>query len=301
MKIIVRMANGIGNQLFSYAAAFNFAKKKGAQLLIDDESGFHKRHRYELNNFNISSKIAENKYKFKGHWGRLRRKIYKRFNFLNNKLKIIEELKDKKKFTKYNPSFFDIETDKNIYLEGYFQTEKYFKDIKNEIRNEFIFKDEIEKKKNKFKDLILKNNSVSIHIRKKKFLKDENHSNLELLNQQNFKLNIDNTKKGIEYFEKNLNNPKFFIWSDEFEGLKEYFTSEKFIFVDNTDQKDDIYDLYLMSLCKNFILSPSTFGYWGAFLSTHEQKICLSPTFVKNISGYYGFSNNKDIRPDWWV
>ena len=71
----------------------------------------------------------------------------KTFNFLNNKLKIIKELKNKKKFTKYNPSFFDIETDKNIYLEGYFQTEKYFKDIKNEIRNEFIFKDEIEKKK----------------------------------------------------------------------------------------------------------------------------------------------------------
>ncbi len=301
MKIILRMANGIGNQLFSYAAAYNFAKKKGAQLLIDDESGFHKRHTYELNKFNLSSKIAENKYKFKGHLGRLRRKIYKRFNFLNSELKIIEELKDKKKLTKYNPSIFDVKTEKNIYLEGYFQTEKYFKDIENEIRNEFTFKDEIEKKKNKYKDLILQNNSVSIHIRRKKFLKDEKHSDLDLLNQQNFRLNIDNTKKGIEYFEKNLINPKFFIWSDEFKGLREYFSSKKFIFIDNTNQKDDIYDLYLMSLCKNFIISPSTFGYWGAFLSTHRQKICLSPTFVKNKSGYYGFSNNKDIKPDWWI
>ena len=96
--------------------------------------------------------------------GRLRRKIYKNFSFLNKKLKIIEEIKDKKKFTKYDPNLFNIKTEKNIYLEGYFQTEKYFQNIKDEILNEFIFKDEIQKRKNKFKELILKNNSVLIHI-----------------------------------------------------------------------------------------------------------------------------------------
>ncbi len=78
MKIILRMANGIGNQLFSYASAYNIAKKNGAELLIDDESGFQKRHKYELNNFKISSKIVDKKYKFKGHFGRLRRRIYKK-------------------------------------------------------------------------------------------------------------------------------------------------------------------------------------------------------------------------------
>tara|TARA_B110000014_G_C20053792_1_gene548341 strand:- start:228 stop:1133 length:906 start_codon:yes stop_codon:yes gene_type:complete len=301
MKIIVRIANGIGNQLFTYAAAYNFAKKKGAQLLIDDESGFYKRNKYELNNFKISSKVADDKYKFKGTFGKLKRKVYKNFSFLNKELKIIEEIKDKNKFTKFDPGIYDIKTKKNIYLEGYFQTEKYFKDIKKEILEEFIFKDEIEKKKNKYKELILKNNSVSIHIRKKKFLKNENHHNLKLLNKQNLILNLDNAKKGINYFEKKLINPKFFIWCDEFDGLREHFPSEKFIFIDNGIHKDDIYDLYLMSLCKNFIISPSTYGYWGAFLSPHEEKICLSPPFIINDSGYYGFSNNKDIKPDWWT
>ena len=61
------------------------------------------------------------------------------------------------------------------------------------------------------------------------------------------------------------------------------------------------YDLYLMSLCKNFILSPSTMHYWGAFLSTNKNKICLAPKKIKNISGYYGFSNNIDIMPKWWT
>ena len=301
MKIIVRVANGIGNQLFSYATGYNFAKIKNAELLIDDESGFHKRNKYELNNFKISTKIADDRYKFKGLYGRLRRNIYKNFSFLNKNLMIIEETKDKKKFTKYDPNLFNIRTEKNIYIEGYFQTEKYFKDIKDEILNELIFKDEIQNRKNKFKELILKHNSVSIHIRKKKFLNDENHLNHGISNKQNLILNLENAKKGIEYFEKELINPKFFIWSDEFDGLREYFPSEKFIFIDNGSKRDDIYDLYLMSLCKNFIMSPSTFGYWGAFLSSYKKKKCLSPLFIKNESGYYGFSNNKDIKPDWWI
>lgn len=301
MKIIIRVANGIGNQLFSYAAAYAFAKKKGAELFIDDESGFYKRNKYQLNNFKITSKIAEDKYKFKDSFGRLRRKIYKKFTFLNKELEIIEEIKDINKLTKYNPSLLDFKNKKNIYLEGYFQSEKYFSDYKNEIIKELTFKDEILNKKNKFKELILKSNSVSIHIRKKKFLEDEKHNNIEFLNQQNLKLNLDNVNKGIKYFREKLDNPKFFIWSDEFDGLEEHFSSKNFCFVNNASKKDDIYDLYLMSLCKNFILSPSTFGYWGAFLSTYKKKICLAPIFTKNISGYFGFSNNIDIKPEWWV
>jgi hypothetical protein len=186
-------------------------------------------------------------------------------------------------------------------LEGYFQTEKYFKEVKNELSNEFSFKEKIINERNKFKDLILNTNSVSIHIRNKKFLESENHENIDILNKENFKLNLDIAKKGINFFEKKIEDPKFFIWSNNFMGLKEYFDSDKFIFVDNTPYVSDIYDLYLMTLCKNFIVSPSTFSYWGAFLSKNMNKICVGPPNIKNISGYYGFSNNKDIRPDWWI
>ena len=49
-----------------------------------------------------------------------------------------------------------------------------------------------------------------------------------------------------------------------------------------------------------FILSPSTLHYWGAYLSRNDSKICLAPKNIKNKSGYYGFSNNRDIKPTWW-
>ncbi len=299
-NLIVRLANGIGNQLFTYSAAFNYSKKINANLLIDDESGFHKRHKYELSNLNLSAKIANDNHKFIGHIGRFKRKIFKKFPFIKKDLTFIEEKKDKNKLTEYDKNIFSQNVNKNIYFEGYFQTEKYFMEVKNDLLEEFSFKDKIINEKNKFKDLILKSNSISIHIRNNKFLKSESHKNIEKLNKENLKLNIDISKKGIDFFEKKIDNPKFFIWSNDFVGLKEYFPSDKFIFVNNKTHNNDIYDLYLMSLCKNFIVSPSTFSYWGAFLSKNKNKICLGPPNIRNKSGYYGFSNNKDIRPNWW-
>ena len=79
-EVIVRLGNGLGNQLFTYAAAFTFAKKNNAKLYIDDESGFYKRYKYELHNFNVTAEMVEKKYKFLGISGRIKRRILKRLN-----------------------------------------------------------------------------------------------------------------------------------------------------------------------------------------------------------------------------
>ena len=71
-KVIVRLGNGLGNQLFTYAAAYSFAKQNNANLFIDDESGFYKRYKYELHNFNISAPIADKEYKFTNVYGKIK-------------------------------------------------------------------------------------------------------------------------------------------------------------------------------------------------------------------------------------
>ena len=81
-KVIVRLGNGLGNQLFTYAAAYSFAKKNKAELYVDDESGFYKRYEYELHSFNITASIAEKEDKFIGHLGRVRRKFLNIFMIL---------------------------------------------------------------------------------------------------------------------------------------------------------------------------------------------------------------------------
>ena len=299
-KVIVRLANGLGNQLFTYAAAYSFAKKNNAKLYIDDESGFYKRNKYELHNFNITAPIIEKEYKFLNTFSRIKRKILIKLSKFNSNKKFLIEKKNNKKLCEYNPEQLNVSFNRNLYFEGYFQSEKYYQlDIKN-ILKEFTFNNNIINQKNSIVEDIKKSNSVSIHLRENKFLKDEGHKNLDELNYAFKKNNISIIKKGIEYFDKNIEDPKYFIWSKDMSEIESIFKSKKYVLVDQNFDKDAAYDLYLMSLCKHFILSPSSMHYWGAFLSTYSKKICISPPQHLNTSGYYGFSNNKDIKADWW-
>ena len=297
-KVIVRLGNGLGNQLFTYSAAYAFAKKNNAELYIDDESGFYKRYKYELNNFKISTPTANKKHKFLGLMGRLKRRIKKRFDF--KKSFFIEEI-DAEKLSFYNPNKFQHDFQNTLYFEGYFQSEKYFEKYKMDILKELTFSDQVVKEQSQTIINNIKNsNSVSIHFRQEKFLKDEKHKDLEKFNLEHLNNNIEIINKGVEYFDKNIEKPLYFLWSNNCDNLEKFFPSNKFILVRENINKDPAYDLYLMSLCKHFILSPSTLHYWGAYLSQNTSKICLSPENIKNKSGYYGFSNNRDIRPKWW-
>ena len=300
-KVIVRLANGLGNQLFIYAAAYAFAKKNNMKLIVDNESGFYKRYKYELHNFNITSQLADKNQKFVGFAGRARRKFLKNLDKIKKEKRFLVENTKKNKLTFYNEEQFNIISGETLYFEGYFQSDKYFKSYKNDILNEFKFKEEVKNQKSSFIEMLQTKNSVSIHIRQDKFLKSEGHKDLTKLNKENLKISIKNALNGVRFFDKNLDSPKYFIWSNNFNDLREYFNERKFTFINENLQKDAAYDLYLMSLSKNFILSPSTLHYWGAFLSSNEKKICLAPSNILNKSGYYGFSNNKDIKADWWT
>jgi len=299
-KVIVRLGNGLGNQLFTYAAAYTFAKNKNAKLFVDDKSGFYKRYKYELHNFKISAPVVENKYKFVGLLGRSKRKLLIRISKFNKDSKFLIEHRDNDKFTSYQPKNLDVNFKKNLYFEGYFQSEKYYEKEAENIHEEFSFKNNVVNQENKFLNDIKKNNSVSIHLRQDKFLSDEKHKNIDELNKHFLENNVSSIKKGVDYFDKKIENPKYFIWSNNFLGIESIFNRNKFTFVDSNLDKDPAYDLYLMSLCKHFILSPSTLHYWAAFLSKSKNKICISPINIKNQNGYYGFSNNKNIKPVWW-
>ena len=109
--------------------------------------------------------------------------------------------------------------------------------------------------------------------------------------------NVMYNKKDIlmlkKYFDKKIDNPKYLIWSNNFDNLEKYFDTEKFTFVINKDDKT-LTDFYLLTQCRYFIVGPSTFHWWGAWLSNFENKICVRP---KNLNP----SNNKDFWPEKWL
>tara|TARA_Y100000296_G_scaffold38284_1_gene44339 strand:- start:5458 stop:5787 length:330 start_codon:yes stop_codon:yes gene_type:complete len=105
-NLVVRISNGFGNQMFLYAAAYAFSKKLGYTLLIDDETGIKhdikKRQKkrklnwkpnYELEIFNLNSKIAEKKYKFLNAEGEIKRKFLKFTDKFTKKKKFFDRKK----------------------------------------------------------------------------------------------------------------------------------------------------------------------------------------------------------------
>ena len=183
-------------------------------------------------------------------------------------------------------------------MEGYFQSEKYFHDFKKDILKEFDFKKNIKDSNLPLQEKIINNNSIALHIRHHAFsetyLKKKDLKNIE--KSQKFRFNtIEYSKKAVKFFQEKTSDPLFFIFSNDFENLKKIFVGQNFIFVDNNINNDPAYDLYLMHLCKHFIVSPSTFSWWGAWLSSNTSKICISPP--ENLI----YSNNSDITPQGWI
>lgn len=310
-KIIARISNGFGNQMFLYSAAYAISKKLNRKLELDIFSGLnslkkknlnksfkHFLPQYELKYFNISSKISDKKECFDTFYLKCKRKF---LLFLDNfyyKKNFIIEKRNKNKIS----SFYDLNLDNSflnnkVFLEGYFETEKYFLKYRNELIKEFSFKNKINCITN-IKNKILNSNSVSMAIRADRYnerLSDDTNS-ANILKSKNYELKqYKYILRAIDYFNKNIKNPYFFIFSDNPPKIEKLFSKLENTFVVNTFKNNKIIeDYYLMSLCKHFAVSPTTFHFWPAWLSNYKHKICLRP---KNLNP----SNNKDFWPESWI
>ena len=250
-----------------------------------------------MDRFNISSKIIENPYKFLSIFQYLKRKYFTKLDyFKKNKIFYKEKLGVNKKTHYYNEQELDKNKNFLIYIRGHFESEKYFLNCRESILKELSFKNEKQYQKNIYYKYILNNNVVAITVRQNRF-NERNYSqttDLLLKKKSDFFLikQIQYIKKAVSYFKNKVKNPKFLIWSNNFSNLDKYFSSN-FIFVKNHNKNKDLTDLYLLSHCKYFVVSPSTFSWWGAWLSKRKDKICVRP---KNLN----VSNNKDFWPKEW-
>ncbi len=173
-KIILKVSEGLGNQLFMYANAYSLKRKYELDLFLDIHSGYNNNkaiYDYALDNFNITAKYAPDKYTFASSY----RKILKRFSFfLDNfrkKKKFIFEKKNTDKTTSYSPINIE-KTDNFFFLDGNFESEKYFIDYKDDLLNELSFKNPKQFNDNKFLKLIKTKNVVAICVRQHRYSKE---------------------------------------------------------------------------------------------------------------------------------
>ena len=295
--LIVRIAEGLGNQLFMFSNSYFLAKAKKYELMIDNESGYFKKknqqrkRRYLINFF----KICPDEFKFKNYLTEILRKLLKIIDLFKYKKKFLIEYKSKNKETCFkNLSKYPLAD--VAYAEGHFESEKYFFKEKKELQEILTVKSDHIDYDNKYINPIMKKNSVSLHVRRHKFSEENNETksknNLDKSNIFTKEL-INYNYSGIEYFRKKIYKPTFFIWSNDFTGLEKYFNYSDCVFVKNNNV---IMDFYLFSICKHFIVGASTFHWMGAWLNTNKKKICLRPKKI-NLNP----SNNLNFWPKNWI
>ncbi len=296
-KIIAKISEGLGNQLFMYANAYSIAKKFSLDFYIDPYSGYFNKNirNYMLNNFNISSSIAPSDWIFSNHYTNLIKKIYMKLDYFKVNKSFLHENKNIDKTTYFNPIKIN-NTKDTFYIDGNFESEKYFIDVRKDLLSEFSLTNNIKYLSNDYINKIRNENVVSICVRQNRFSERVgNHLNPTSIEKSKkfVKDTITYIKKAEAFIEKKISNPKYYLWSDNFNNLREYFPENKYTFVLNTEDKI-LNDFFLLKSCKYFIVGPTTFHWWGAWLSENQDKICIRPSKINP-------SNNIDFWPDSWI
>jgi len=299
-KLIIRLSNNIGNQMFMYASAYAFAKKLDRELLVDDETAYNDKrniYKYHLDIFNFHSKKAPLNLKFLGMSGYLRRKVLKYLDKFRKIKNFYIEPKDINKNTLFNKDALIGDFKDFLYVEGHFETEKYFNNYSNEIRKEYTFKNTDSLKNNAFYKDIKNSNSVCICVRQNRFsekkrgiIKKDDENSLNFTKEQ-----VNYIKRAVDIIKTKVSNPKFFLWSNDYKNLNNYFSRNEHIIVSTNKIASD---LFLMTQAKHFIVIPSSYNWWGTWLGENKDKIVLRPS-DNHFSNFK--LNNGDFWPKSWI
>ena len=294
-KVIARIFGGLGNQLFIYAAARRLSFKTNSLLVLDINSGFkydtlYKRN-FQLNHFDIKCRFASEVEQLKP-FSKIRRYILR---FLNMMLPLKHKTFLVQKGFIFDERLLRIRPKRILYTEGYWQSEDYFKDIESIIRMDLKIippKDEINLN---LASQILSHESIAIHFR---FFDKSNQS----IKDNN--ITIDYYLNAINYIENINSNVHYFIFSDDPISAKNLLSlpKNKVTYVNNNISQENSYaDLWLMTLCKHFIIANSTFSWWGAWLSDSPNKIVVTPNVQLNLKSNVTAWGFEGLIPKNWI
>lgn len=272
--VIVRLIGGMGNQMFQYAAGRRLAHVTNSILKLDFRPGgpLDTPRSYNLFPFNIEADPAtpEEMAGFLGE-GRARRRF-----FLGRLLRRRQPLGWPGRHVvesgfRFNPAILDLDGD--VYLYGYWQSEKYFKDIGDIIRSEFTVKTGLEGQNGEMARFIRSvAGSVSVHVRRGDYISNPETYKYHGICSPEYYLSAAHKVARLS------SKPHFFVFSDDIPWCRTnlrlpYPTT----FVDFNDDKRNYEDLRLMGLCRHHIIANSSFSWWGAWLCENPERTVIAP------------------------
>lgn len=290
-RYTIRLMGGLGNQMFEYSILRAMMIEYKAEGVISLKGITNKTHNvYCLNHFNISKDVKIKKgeslksfvnYLFYGFYYLFL--IKKKNGF--NKIKKFQPILNNLGYYCVPDGYIELNgssSNRNEMI-GYYQSAKYFDKYKDKIKEELKVVDEVLNKNIDLLNEIKDSNSICIHIRRGDYVGSNHQVCNELYYLEAEKIML-----------KKVKNPKFYIFSDDQEWVKENIKfKSKVTYVEGNNNYED---LRLMYSCKHFIISNSSFSWWAQYLTDNDKRITIAP------SRWFQNSNQKsDIYEDDWI
>lgn len=295
--ILIRLMGGLGNQMFQYAFGRRMAIACNTELVLDqslllDRSQPHElvTHRnFALDIFNLQPYRWASEEEVFLYNGAINASAVSKFcRIIKNKIapkKLVIQ-----KANEINVEYFFLKP--SICFVGRWQSELYFKDAAKQIKNEFTIKYQLNDEIKKYQDIINSCNAVCLHVRRADLITSTAYSkSIGVLNWSYY-------ENALTYIREKVINPVFFVFSDDIEWCtKNIILPEKTYFMnDLTAGIKAEGHLFLMQKCKHFIISNSTYAWWGAWLSDELDKQVVYPA-----KWYSDITNsNPQMCPSTW-
>ena len=286
---IVKVIGGLGNQMFQFALYKALQKQHPEERVLIDLhcfNGYHKHRGFEIGKvFKADFEeaclkdVARLAYPYPN---------YQAWRIGSRILPIRKTmLKEKANFT-FEPSA--ISRVGSTYYDGYWQHEEYFKDMREELQELYTFPTFEDSQNIETAERASSSNSCSIHIRRGDYLTDPLRKGT---NGTNYVI------EAIKKMETIAQPDTWFVFSDDIpwcqSHLNDIFHQGETTFIDWNNGDNSIHDMHLMSICRHHIIANSSFSWWGAWLSRHDDGTTIAPT---------KWMNMKDVCspvPDNWI
>lgn len=283
------MLGGIGNQFFQYAVGRSLAIRHKGELLLDDSLLRQRRfgvtpRGYGLAMYNILARKLnpdeESSLQF------LVRHPF-RYLYATGLLK--------SDFTYYREPHFEFDSRLHqlagdLILEGYWQSERYFADIANELRRELQPINLLDVKAQEILNQILNENSVSLHVRRGDYISNPTVVNNHVV------CDFAYYQKAVSIVAERVANPVFFVFTDDPLWVTNKFRIDfPMVLVSRLNTWPAYDDLRLMSHCAHNIIANSSFSWWGAWLNSSPKKIVVAPS-----RWFRAEKNTQDLIPPRW-
>ncbi len=282
-QIISRIYGGLGNQMFQFAMGRAMALRSQSSLLLDTRY-FNSAPSvtFRLDHFNIGPAVVAGKLPPQRKEERLRYLLWRRLGFPPHRVK--------ERALSFDTTMLVPRT--NVWLDGYWQSERYFADCIDTIRNDFRIVTPPSDENAKHLAAIAACPAISLHVRRGDYLLPENQALFAACSKQYY-------AKAVDLMASKMSEePIIYVFSDDPDWARDNlsFPVEKRVMGHN-GRDADYEDMRLMSACRNHIIANSSFSWWGAWLNPAPDKIVIGPaSWFADPS-----SSNPDILPDSWL